>query len=401
VSWRIRLTWWDLTLLAVMAIGVVLAVVRYAGGIGTVANINNAYPWGWWVGYGIMTMIAVGGVGFTITLLVEVLGVHRFHPLLRPAVLMALLCYSGAIIMLMVELGRPWMVWMILVSWAPTAALYEVGWCAFLYLSVLAFEFAQVPLEELGWGRVLSVTRVIYMPLMLLGVTLSHLHQSSLGTLMTLIPHKINVLWWSEQLPLLYLFSAMMAGPALAIVEYLAAARWLGFEPRMEMLAALARIEAWLVGLFLAFQVGDLVSRGAVGTMLSGTWFALSFWVEIGLGLLLPLVLLILPEVRQSRGGLATASSLIIGGVLLHRLNVTVIGLRVRHWETYVPSLGEVGITLGITAGAMFVFGVLVRILPIHEELSPAPASPRRAVAPAGALHRARGLSWRGDRIAE
>jgi len=393
VNWRIRLTWWDLTLLAVMAIGVVLAVVRYAGGIATVANINNAYPWGWWVGYGIMTMIAAGGVGFTITLLVEVFGVHRFHPLLRPAVLMALLCYSGAIIMLMVELGRPWMVWMILVSWAPTAALYEVGWCAFLYLSVLAFEFAQVPLEELGWGRVLRITRMIYMPLMLLGVTLSHLHQSSLGTLMTLIPHKIDVLWWSEQLPLLYLFSAMMAGPALAILEYLAAARWLGFEPRMEMLASLARIEAWLVGLFLAFQVGDLVSRGAVGAALSGGWFALSFWVEIGLGLLLPFVLLILPEVRQSRGGLAMACALVLFGLLLHRLNVTVIGLRVRHWETYIPSLGEIGITLGITAGAMFVFGVLVRILPIHEELTPAPASPRRAVAPAAALRGARGLS--------
>src|SRR4029450_7462929 len=108
VNWRIRLTWWDLTLLAVMAIGVILAVVRYAGGIATVANINNAYPWGWWVGYGIMTVIAGGGVAFTITLLVEVFGVHRFHPLLRPAVLMALLCYAGAIITLMVERGGPW-----------------------------------------------------------------------------------------------------------------------------------------------------------------------------------------------------------------------------------------------------------------------------------------------------
>jgi Ni/Fe-hydrogenase subunit HybB-like protein len=390
---RIRLTWWDVTLLAIMAIGVVLAVARYAGGIGSVANINNAYPWGWWVGYGIMSMIAVGGVGFTITLLVEVLGVHRYHALLRPSVLMALLCYSGAIIMLMVELGRPWMVWMILVSWAPTAALYEVGWCAFLYLSVLAFEFAQVPLEQLGWGRVLRVTRAIYMPLMLLGVTLSHLHQSSLGTLMTLIPHKINVLWWSDQLPLLYLFSAMMAGPAMAILEYLAAARWLGFEPRMDMLASLARIEAWIVGLFLAFQVGDLVARGAVDAMLSWSWFALSLWVEVGLGLLLPLVLLILPEVRQSRGGLATACSLIVAGVLLHRLNVTVIGLRVRHWETYYPSLGEIGITLGITAGAIFLFGVLARILPIHEELARSAAGQRRAAVPAGVLHGARGIS--------
>ena len=395
MNWRIRLTWWDKLLLAVMAIGVVLAVVRYAGGIASVANINNAYPWGWWVGYGIMTMIGLGGVGFTITGLVEVLGRHRYHALLRPAVLMGLLCYASAIVMLMVELGRPWKVWMILVSWAPTAALYEVGWCAFLYLNVLAFEFAQVPLEQLGFGRVLRVMRVIYIPIMLLGVTLSHLHQSSLGTLMTLIPHKINVLWWSDQLPLLFLFSAIMAGPAMAILEHLAAARWLHFEPRMSMLAGLARIEAWLVGLFLAFQLGDLVARGAVGAMLSGTWFAVSFWVELGLGLLLPLVMLMTPEVRWSRSGLATACGLVVGGVLLHRLNVAVIGLRVRHWETYVPSLGEIGITLGITAGAVFVFGVLARILPIHEELPAPPATERQAALPDRAWARpgARALS--------
>ena len=370
MSWTVRLTWWDKLLLAVMAAGAAIAVVRYGGGIGSVANINNAYPWGWWVGYGIMTAIALGGVGFTITGLVEILGRHRYHALLRPAVLMGLLCYSSAIVMLMVELGRPWKVWMILVSWAPSAALYEVGWCAFLYLNVLVLEFAEVPLQQLGWARALKIIRVVYLPIMLLGVTLSHLHQSSLGTLLTLIPHKIHSLWWSDQLPLLFLVSAIMAGPAMAILEHLAAARWLGFEPRLDMLAGLARIEAWLVGLFLVFQIGDLVWRGAVGAMLGGTWFALSFWVEVGAGLLVPLVLLMMPEARQSRGGLAAACGLIVVGVLLHRLNVAVVGLRVRHWETYVPSLGEVGITLGITAGAVFAFGVLARILPIHEEMS-------------------------------
>ncbi|HET7160233.1 MAG TPA: NrfD/PsrC family molybdoenzyme membrane anchor subunit, partial [Burkholderiales bacterium] len=222
---------------------------------------------------------------------------------------------------------------------------------------------------------------------MLLGVTLSHLHQSSLGTLMTLIPHKVNVLWWSDNLPLLYLFSAMMAGPAMAIIEHLAAARWLGFAPRMDLLAGLARIEAWLVGLFLAFQLGDLFYRGAVDAAFTSSWFAVSFWVEVGFGLLLPFILLLMPEVRASRKALATACSLIIAGVLLHRLNVAVIGLRVRHWETYVPSVGEVTITLGITAAALFVFGWLVRILPIHEEL-PAPQTKRRLAAqPAAALH--------------
>ena len=152
MNWRIRLTWWDMTLLLIMAMGAILTLVRYGGGIGSVANINNAYPWGWWVGYGIMTTIALGGVGFTITALVEILGFHRYHTLLRPAVLMGFLLYASAIVTLMVELGRPWKVWMVLVSWAPTAALYEVGWCAFLYLNVLLIEFVQVPLEQLGWA---------------------------------------------------------------------------------------------------------------------------------------------------------------------------------------------------------------------------------------------------------
>jgi Ni/Fe-hydrogenase subunit HybB-like protein len=382
-------------LLAITAVGVVLAVVRYAGGIGSVANINNAYPWGWWVGFGIMTMIALGwrrlhdhAAG----------GDPRQAPLPRapasrrahgPALLRERHRHAHGGTRPAVE------VWMILVSWAPSAALYEVGWCAFLYLNVLVLEFAQVPLEELGWGRALKVLRVIYIPIMLLGVTLSHLHQSSLGTLLTLIPHKINALWWSDQLPLIFLFSAMMAGPAMAILEHLAAARWLGFPPNMDMLAGLARIEAWLVGLLLVFRIGDLVVRGAVDAALSGTSFAASFWVEIGFGLLLPLVLLMMPEVRESRAGLATACSLVVAGVLLHRLNVAVFGLRVRHWETYVPSLGEIGITLGIAAGAVFVFGVLVRILPIHEERPPASSAPEsRAAAPAAAAwHGARGVS--------
>jgi hypothetical protein len=94
-----------------------------------------------------------------------------------------------------------------------------------------------------------------------------------------------------------------------------------------------------------------------------------------------------MPEVRESRGGLATACGLILAGVLLHRLNVAVIGLRVRHWETYTPSVGEIGITMGLTAGAIFTFGWLARVLPIHEELSPPHTSPHPAAQPVGALH--------------
>jgi formate dehydrogenase iron-sulfur subunit len=118
-----------------------------------------------------------------------------------------------------------------------------------------------------------------------------------------------------------------------------------------------------------------------------------SFWFEIGFGLVLPLVLLLMPEVRESRRGMATACSLVLAGVLLNRLNVAVIGLRVRHWETYVPSFGEVAITLGITAAAIFAFGYFARILPIHEELPAPEAKAHPAAQPAGALRGAEGVS--------
>ena len=106
-------------------------------------------------------MIAMGGVGFTITALVEILGVHRYHSFLRPAVLMGLLCYVSAITMLMVELGRPWKVWMVLISWAPTSALYEVGWCAFLYLNVLGLRLGDLQQPVIGRTVVLKAGQLV------------------------------------------------------------------------------------------------------------------------------------------------------------------------------------------------------------------------------------------------
>jgi formate dehydrogenase major subunit len=146
----------------------------------------------------------------------------------------------------------------------------------------------------------------------------------------------------------------------------------------------------------LAGEIKGLFCFGqnpAVGAILSATWFALSFWIEIGFGLLLPFVLLLLPEVRESRRGLATACGLVVAGVLLHRLNVAVIGLRVRHWESYIPSLGEIAITLGITAGTLFAFGWLARILPIHAELPSPQTSPHPATQSTSTLRSAEGAS--------
>ena len=107
---------WRTALALVALTGAIFIVVRFVFGIGAIANINNAYPWGWWVGFGVLSFIAFGGCGFTLALLVDIVGLHRYAPLVRPAITMGLLLYLGYVVILMVELGRPWMGWLIFLS---------------------------------------------------------------------------------------------------------------------------------------------------------------------------------------------------------------------------------------------------------------------------------------------
>ena len=166
-------------LVAVVIIGALFALTRFAFGIGSIANINNAYPWGWWVGFGVLGFISFGRCGFTLALMVDILGMHRLAPLLRPAITMGLLLYLGYVVILMIELGRPWMGWLIFFSWQPTSALFEVAWCATLYTTVLFIEFGKVAAGHYNWSRASRLLAMIYLPAVVIGVSLSHLHQAS------------------------------------------------------------------------------------------------------------------------------------------------------------------------------------------------------------------------------
>ena len=355
-------------LLAILAVGVVYMIIRFAFGIGSIANINNAYPWGWWVGFGVLSFIAFGATGFTLALIVDILGIQRYYPLLRPAIVMGLLFYQGYVVVLMIELGRPWMGWLIFFSWSPTSALFEVAWCATLYTICLVVEVGRVVTKHYGWQALWRALGWIYLPAVIIGVSLSHIHQASLGTLLTIVPQKVDVRWWSELLPPLFLISAYAAGLAMITIEHVLATHLMRLRPRLDLLAGLARWQVAILSIYLVLRVADVVYRGVVGEILQLSWLSVSLWVEVLVGFLVPLVLFSLPEVRASRWGLFTAACLVAGGVLLNRLNVAVVSMRVEHWETYFPSLGEIMTTLGVVAGGILVYGWAVRNLPIHSE---------------------------------
>jgi Ni/Fe-hydrogenase subunit HybB-like protein len=359
---------WRQALVAIAVVGALFAVARFIFGIGAIANINNAYPWGWWVGFGVLGFISFGGCGFTLALMVDIFGMHRYAPLLRPAITMGLLLYLGYVVILMIELGRPWMGWLIFFSWQPTSALFEVAWCATLYTTVLMIEFGKVAAGHYRWPRALRLLGLIYLPAVVIGVSLSHLHQSSLGTLLTIVPLKVDPRWWSELLPATFLLSSYMAGLSLVSIEHVLATRSLRLKPRVDLLGGLARIQIGLILVYLTLRIGDLVFRGATDSALTMDWLSLLLWIELVLGFLVPLALFSIPDVRSSKWGLFSASCLLAMGTLLTRLNTAVFGMRVKSWESYFPSLGEFATTLGVLAGLILVYGLVLKHLPIHRE---------------------------------
>jgi Ni/Fe-hydrogenase subunit HybB-like protein len=359
---------WRQALVAIAVVGALFAVARFIFGIGAIANINNAYPWGWWVGFGVLGFISFGGCGFTLALMVDIFGMHRYAPLLRPAITMGLLLYLGYVVILMIELGRPWMGWLIFFSWQPTSALFEVAWCATLYTTVLMIEFGKVAAGHYRWPRALRLLGLIYLPAVVIGVSLSHLHQSSLGTLLTIVPLKVDPRWWSELLPATFLVSSYMAGLSLVTIEHVLATRSLRLKPRVDLLGGLARIQIGLILVYLTLRIGDLVFRGATDSALTIDWLSVALWIELVFGFLVPLALFSIPDLRSSKWGLFSASCLLAMGTLLTRLNTAVFGMRVKSWESYFPSLGEFATTLGVLAGLILVYGLVLKHLPIHRE---------------------------------
>ena len=381
--WRAAwLVLWALTLAAV-----VTTIVRFATGIATIANINQAYPWGWWVGFDMLTRIALGGVGFTMAAAGEIFAIKGFRHVVRAALLVGLLWYVTYAAVLMVELGRPWMIWMVFLSWAPTSAMYEVALCAVAYITVLVLEFSPLVFAKLGWVAPVRLIHSMYLLIVVTGIALSSLHQSSLGTLLLLLPTKVHPLWHTELLPVLFLLSAIMAGPAVMLIEHTLATHFLRLQPRMEVLRALGRGLAVLIAVYLALKLGDILYRGVADLALAFGYEARWFWLEILIGLVVPLALLLTPDIDQRKWRLFGAGVCVVAGVVLNRLNAAVITMKVHSWETYRPATTEVLISVGALAGMVLAYVYLVRWLPIHTER---PLTAEESIAPSGNLAGAR-----------
>ncbi len=357
-----RLALWALVAAALVAVG-----YRMVAGLGASTHLSDVWPWGLWKIVGVVVAIPLAAGAFVVAAWVHVFRHHGYEALARPAVLAGFIGYLTAVASLVVDIGQPHRIWHPIVMWQPHSVLFEICWCVILYTTVLALEFSPVALRALGWERPRRALEAAIVPLAVAGATLCVLHQSSLGSLFLIAPGRVHPLWYTPALPLIFFVSSVAAGLATLQILTWVTGRLYGQAVGERLKAGLARGLTVVLGLLLAVRVVDWAARGAGPWQATGLEAAMA-WLELLVGIALPLVLL---AWEWRSGGIRwrlLAAVLAAGGVFLHRLDVGLISMRqAANGAGYFPSWMEFLVMAGIVALGMLAYDWVARRLPLFE----------------------------------
>ncbi len=361
---RLKFWLWMLTGLAAA-----VAAARFLFGLGTTTNLSDAYPWGLWIGFDVMSGVALASGGFIITATVYIFKLEKFHSVVRPAVLTAFLGYVAVVVGLLFDLGLPWNIWHMIVFWNPHSPLFEVGWCVMLYLAVLALEFFPVPAEEFSaLARIRRGLIKLRLPLVICGIALSTLHQSSLGSLFLIMPYRLHPLWYSPILPVNFFVSAIGLGLLMVIFESHSTAYLYRRTPESKLLSRLGGAVRWVLLLYLALRLSDLAVRGQLAHLRGSEWQVWMFWFELTLMAILPAALFFTPRVRNSRAGQWTVASMGVFGIVLNRINVGGLAHLRKGPQFYLPAWTEIAISAGVVSAAVLAFLFIIERFRIWEK---------------------------------
>ena len=367
-----RLTFWKLVFLFLMAAGLYATFLRFTKGLGASTNLSDQFPWGIWISFDVLCGVMLAAGGFTLTATVHILNIKRMHSIIRPTILTAFLGYVLVCIALMYDLGKPYNIWHPLIMRNPHSVMFEVAYCVMLYTTVLALEFSPVVLERFNLQKPLAIIRKILIPLVICGVILSTLHQSSLGTLYLIMPEKLHPFWYSPLLPVFFFLSAIAVGLAMTIFESSMSSRHFGLQLELPVIQELGRVLIVVLGLYGILRLEDLWNRGVLKLAFHPGYETYFFWLEITLAVLLPLILLSRERIRTSPQGLYFSAVLVVLGFITNRMNVSITGFEGSMGLRYFPRWSELAVTAMIIAAGFALFGLAVKYLPIFpkEELA-------------------------------
>lgn len=364
----IKKYFWKTVAVIILSAGGFSIYLRFTEGLGAATNLSDEFPWGLWIGFDILSGVGLAAGGFTLCAIVYIFNIKKFKPIIRPTILTAFLGYLLVIFALLFDLGRPWAIWHALVMWNPRSVMFEVAWCVMLYTTVLFLEFSPVILEKYNLPRLTKVLKSISIPLVVAGVLLSTLHQSSLGSLYLIVPAKMHPLWYSNLLPIYFYLSAIGVGCAMVIFESFLSAK--AFKKQLEF-SLVSEIGRWIVvalSIYFTVKLMDLISSDKIKYLFDGSFEANLFLLEMILGVVIPVALLMFHKIRTNRVWLFICASSVIGGFLLNRMNVSITSIQAFATADYFPSVFEIMITLFIITLGVIIFNITARNFNLFPE---------------------------------
>jgi Ni/Fe-hydrogenase subunit HybB-like protein len=369
-------------LLTLMGIAFIVAMVRYLFGIGDISDLSYSYPWGFWISFDLFTGVAISSGGFLMAGIVYIFRIKEFRPLLRPSVLTAFLGYIMVAVALLVDLGHPERIWYMMIHWNHTSVLLEIGICVMSYLTVLAIEFAPIFFEGIKRNKIAHFIHRFIIVFVILGVVLSTLHQSSLGSLMLIEPVKLHPLWWTPILPILFFISAIAIGLGMIILESSLSSRYFKRGLEINLLDKLAKAIPIVLIVYLLVKFGELAYSGDLHYLFTSGVMSFLFWMEIILGVIIPMGWFAFKQNRINPNRMLAGALLLLLGMVLNRFNVS--WLAVKHPDPltylpsfmsnvrYIPTLPEISVSLGIFSAGILAFGLAAKYLPVFENESDA-----------------------------
>lgn len=360
-----RLRVWPTVFWVLVGLGLVSTFTRFTQGLGGTTNLTDDFPWGLWIGFDVLCGVGLAAGGFVVASSVYIFNIDSYKSILRPAVLTAFLGYILVMVTLMFDLGRPWNIWHpIILYWNPRSVMFEVGWCVVLYTTVLALEFSPIVFERFNLEKPKKILHAITIPLVIVGVILSSLHQSSLGSLYLIVPNKLYPLWYSSTLPYLFFLSAIAVGPAIVTIESFFSSRTFKREIELHILSRLGKVTGAALAVYLVLKVEDVISMNLYPYVFALNFESMMYWAEIILGVVVPVILLAIPAVRLRKNGLFVSSLFVVFGFMLNRLNISLTALQ--HYSPgYFPSWMEISVTLMIVALGFAAFWLAAKYLPV------------------------------------
>jgi len=360
-------------------IWITVSLARFIRGLGATTDLSDSAPWGLWIAFDVMSGVALAAGGFVIAAVVYIFHLEKYRPFARPAILTAFLGYIAVAVGLLYDLGIPLNIWHPAVYPQPHSVLFEVAMCVMLYLTVLFLEFCPVILEHPWFNRPLfrniyTVLKRLTIPIVITGIVLSTLHQSSLGSLFLISPDRVHPLWYSPILWILFFVSAVGLGLMTIAAESLFSSWYFGHKLRVDLLSGLGKAASFVLFAYAGLRLGDLALRHKLDQAFHGTWQGNLFLFEIGLAALLPALLLSFPRIRSNAVGIGIASSLTLLGMVGYRFDLCIVAFARPEGISYFPTWMELAVTIGIIAVAMlgFIFFVecfnVTRHAPGHEE---------------------------------